>query len=132
MTAVRVEAMPDDSLPHHGPGMVYYEGTAGDFFLSEFTVLSKGQPVKVSGAGQSTGSSAKLAIDGKPETAWALNGGGQNMSRACLTGALVGAEVGLSRLPKRFIDGLSDRQEILALADTIAVRAGSGSPTPPT
>ena len=36
----------------------------------------------------------------------AINGGGQNMSRAMLTGALVGAQVGLSGIPQRFIDGL--------------------------
>lgn len=35
----------------------------------------------------------------------AINGGGQNMSRACLAGALVGAQAGLSGIP-RVIDGL--------------------------
>ena len=37
----------------------------------------------------------------------AVNGGGQNMSRAMLAGALVGAQVGVSGIPQRFIDGLS-------------------------
>ena len=37
----------------------------------------------------------------------AVNGGGQNMSRAMLTGALVGAQTGISGIPGRFIDGLS-------------------------
>lgn len=46
----------------------------------------------------------------------ALNGGGQNMSRAMLTGALAGAQVGLSHIPGRFIDGLSNREEIVDLA----------------
>ena len=50
----------------------------------------------------------------------AINGGGQNMSRACLTGALVGAQVGLSGIPGRFIDGLADGQEIFALAQKVA------------
>ena len=36
ITAVRLEALPDDRLPAHGPGMTYYEGTKGDFFLGEF------------------------------------------------------------------------------------------------
>lgn len=49
----------------------------------------------------------------------AVNGGGQNMSRACLTGALVGAQVGLSGIPSRFIDGLTDGEEIVALAKQI-------------
>ncbi|GAA5483619.1 ADP-ribosylglycohydrolase family protein [Haloferula sargassicola] len=51
----------------------------------------------------------------------AINGGGQNMSRACLTGALVGAQTGLSGIPRRFIDGLKDgaslEQGCLRLAD---------------
>ena len=53
----------------------------------------------------------------------AINGGGQNMSRACLTGALVGAQVGLSKIPRRFIDNLRDGKEIVALAETVAQAA---------
>jgi ADP-ribosylglycohydrolase len=50
----------------------------------------------------------------------AINGGGQNMSRACLTGALVGAQTGLGGIPQRFIDGLHDAKEIVALAQRVA------------
>lgn len=50
----------------------------------------------------------------------AINGGGQNMSRACLTGALVGAQVGLSGIPTRFVEGLADGKEIVALAQKVA------------
>ena len=50
----------------------------------------------------------------------AINGGGQNMSRACLTGALVGAQGGLSAIPRRFISGLADGEEIVALAQKVA------------
>lgn len=50
----------------------------------------------------------------------ALNGGGQNQSRAILTGALVGAQVGLSGIPRRFIDGLEKADELLALASSLA------------
>jgi ADP-ribosylglycohydrolase len=50
----------------------------------------------------------------------AINGGGQNMSRACLTGALMGAQVGLRGIPARFTDGLADGQEIIALAQKVA------------
>lgn len=49
----------------------------------------------------------------------AVNGGGQNMSRAMLTGALVGAQVGLSGIPERFLDGLSDGPEILNLTEQL-------------
>jgi ADP-ribosylglycohydrolase len=46
----------------------------------------------------------------------ALNGGGQNQSRAMLTGALVGAQVGLSGIPQRLLDGLENSAELIALA----------------
>jgi len=46
----------------------------------------------------------------------AVNGGGQNMSRAMLTGALAGAQVGLSGIPQRYIDGLTEGREIVDLA----------------
>ena len=34
ITAIRLEALPDDRLPKNGPGMTYYEGPFGDFFLT--------------------------------------------------------------------------------------------------
>lgn len=43
----------------------------------------------------------------------AINGGGQNMSRAMLTGALVNAKAGLSGISARFLPGLSDRDDSL-------------------
>ena len=49
---------------------------------------------------------ARFRDDFESAVLHALNGGGQNMSRACLTGALVGAQVGLSGIPERFINGL--------------------------
>ena len=49
----------------------------------------------------------------------AINGGGQNQIRAMLTGALIGAQVGLSKIPKRFIDGLNERDELLKLAEQL-------------
>ncbi|WP_375056795.1 ADP-ribosylglycohydrolase family protein [Zobellella sp. DQSA1] len=50
----------------------------------------------------------------------AINGGGQNQARAMLTGTLVGAQVGLSGIPQRFIDGLADASELLTLARQLA------------
>src|SRR5262249_41571988 len=46
VTALRLEVLPDERLPKHGPGRVYYEGAFGDFFLSEFTLGADGRPVK--------------------------------------------------------------------------------------
>lgn len=54
----------------------------------------------------------------------AINGGGQNMARAMLTGALVGAQVGLEGIPQRFIDGLEGgATELLTLAQKLASQA---------
>ncbi len=49
----------------------------------------------------------------------ALNGGGQNQVRAMLTGALIGAAVGYSGIPKRFVDGLIERDVLLEIADNL-------------
>ncbi|MBN1314553.1 MAG: ADP-ribosylglycohydrolase family protein [Anaerolineales bacterium] len=56
----------------------------------------------------------------------AINGGGNNMARAALTGALSGAQVGLSGIPKRFITGLTGHERLLELAGRVAEAAGSG------
>ena len=43
ITALRLEALPDASLPKHGPGRIFYEGPFGDFQLSEFTATVDGE-----------------------------------------------------------------------------------------
>ena len=50
----------------------------------------------------------------------AVNGGGQNQARAMLTSALVGAQVGLAAIPRRFIDGLEEGERLLGLAKALA------------
>jgi ADP-ribosylglycohydrolase len=62
---------------------------------------------------------ARFRDDFESAVLHAINGGGQNMSRACLTGALVGAQVGLSRIPQRFVDGLENHTELVSLAQTL-------------
>jgi ADP-ribosylglycohydrolase len=49
----------------------------------------------------------------------ALNGGGNNMARAALTGALSGAQVGLSGIPEYLIEGLRDHERLIAMAKSI-------------
>ena len=66
---------------------------------------------------------ARFAGDFESAVLHALNGGGQNMSRACLTGALAGAQCGLSGIPERFISGLRDGASLVALAQQAAARA---------
>jgi len=55
----------------------------------------------------------------------ALNGGGNNQARSILTGALTGAQTGLSGIPRRFIDGLEEAAELLKLAMGLASKVGS-------
>ena len=83
ITAVRLEVLPDDRLPGHGPGMAYYEGPKGDFFLGEIQLAADGQPVKFARASQTFAGnamggnnpvSAALAIDGDAQTGWSTNG----------------------------------------------------------
>lgn len=52
----------------------------------------------------------------------AVNGGGQNQARAMLAGALVGAQVGLSRIPQRFLDGLAESAPLCRLAVELAAQ----------
>jgi ADP-ribosylglycohydrolase len=52
----------------------------------------------------------------------AINGGGQNQSRAMLTGALVGAQVGLIGIPQRLLDGLDRTDELQRLAHALAAK----------
>jgi Protein of unknown function (DUF1549)/Protein of unknown function (DUF1553)/Planctomycete cytochrome C len=77
ITAIRLEAIPDERLPHGGPGRIYYEGPFGDFFLSELSLTAGGKPVPVKEA-TASGQNAKAAataIDGDPQTGWSINGG---------------------------------------------------------
>ena len=53
----------------------------------------------------------------------AVNAGGQNQARAMLTGALCGAIGGLGAIPPRFITGLQNGEEYLALAEALARQA---------
>jgi hypothetical protein len=78
VTALRLEVLPDERLPRRGPGRVFYEGPAGDFFLSELTVQVGSVPLKLQGATQTFaagGKGAAAAIDGDPQTGWSIDGG---------------------------------------------------------
>ncbi len=81
--AIRLEVLPDPSLPAHGPGMCWYEGPKGDFFLSELEISIAGQRVPVASATDSYGgtaafsggkSTASLALDGDMSSGWSTNG----------------------------------------------------------
>ncbi|MEZ5304212.1 MAG: DUF1549 and DUF1553 domain-containing protein [Verrucomicrobiales bacterium] len=80
--ALRLEAMPDKRLPAHGPGMTFYEGRKGDFFLGEFEVIADGKPVKIASAAHTYANNqfgnnpatAELAADGDFQTGWSTAG----------------------------------------------------------
>ncbi len=81
-TAIRLEALPHESLPAGGPGMAYYEGRRGDFFLSELRILHDGEPVKLRDPSASFGkisigsgsADAANVIDGEGSTGWSTSG----------------------------------------------------------
>jgi hypothetical protein len=84
IAAVRLEVLPDDRLPGHGPGLTHYEGDKGDFFLGEFQMSADGQPIAFERATHSFAAnqygdgknpvSAQLAIDGDLQTGWSVHG----------------------------------------------------------
>ncbi|MBI2823393.1 MAG: PSD1 domain-containing protein [Planctomycetia bacterium] len=78
IAALRLEVLPDDSLPKRGPGRIAYEGPFGDFFLSELAVRAGGERVALKDASHSRAGgedAAARAIDGDPQTGWMLGGG---------------------------------------------------------
>jgi hypothetical protein len=81
--ALRLEVLPDPSLPAHGPGLCWYEGPDGDFFLSEFELRGGGVRVPIAKATESfagttaygtTAGRAADAIDGDMSSGWSING----------------------------------------------------------
>ncbi len=64
--------------------------------------------------------SARFHNDFESAVLHATNGGGQNQVRAILTGALTGAQVGLSGIPHRFLDGLENVDNLRKMATELA------------
>jgi len=83
VTAIRLEALPDPRLPNYGPGMTNYEGTIGDFFLTEFELYVDDQRIELAKAVHSYAknrygnqdTSAQLMIDGDIQTGWSVHNG---------------------------------------------------------
>ena len=63
---------------------------------------------------------ARFPNDFESAVLHAINGGGQNQARAILTGALAGAQTGLSGIPQRFLDGLENSAHLVSLATRMA------------
>ena len=78
ITALRLEVLPDESLPNGGPGRVYYEGAPGDFGLSELSTSADGVALHFAKALESFANGknhAANAIDGRTDTIWSIDGG---------------------------------------------------------
>jgi hypothetical protein len=78
ITALRLEALPDERLPAGGPGAAYYEGRSGDFFLSEVTLSLNDKPLEIEAATRDFGriyigkgdAPAQAVFDGKGSSGW--------------------------------------------------------------
>jgi mono/diheme cytochrome c family protein len=81
--SIRLEALPDVSLPGGGPGTTFYEGTKGDFFLNEFELWQAGKQFSLENATETYSSNrfganavtAQMSIDKDLQTGWAVHGG---------------------------------------------------------
>ncbi|MHC5537495.1 PSD1 and planctomycete cytochrome C domain-containing protein [Singulisphaera rosea] len=70
-TAIRLEVLPDDSLPGHGPG----RAANGNFVLNELQVSANGAPLplrKPSATHSQAGYDVVGSRDGQPNTGWAI------------------------------------------------------------
>lgn len=82
ITAIRIEAMSHPSLPAQGPGLAFYEGRRGDFFLSELEMAFGDKPI-VLGIGTTSVPGSKPGngktfpgnvLDGDGSTGWSIPG----------------------------------------------------------
>lgn len=76
VTALRLEVLPDPSLPDDGPGRAPLF-SVGDFLLTDFTAMRGGQAQRFVTASEDyagPGTSAAKAIDGEPDTGWGVKG----------------------------------------------------------
>ena len=81
-SALRLEVLPDPSLPAGGPGLAFYEGRRGDFFLSEMGIKFKGKAIDLVQPSHSFGeisvgsgsADAQNVIDGEGSTGWSTSG----------------------------------------------------------
>jgi hypothetical protein len=67
---------------------------------------------------------ARFPHDFESAVLYAINSGGENQARAVLVGALVGAQVGLSGIPRRFLDGLDEGETLQQYAMKLASKVG--------
>jgi hypothetical protein len=129
ITAIRLEALPDERLPSGGPGRVYYEGAFGDFFLSEIRLTADGKLIPFKDATASNPNaraSAGVAFDGDPQTGWSINGGQGRENSAVFRVAAPIASTGsvtVEMVFERYYAAALGRFRISATADDKPVEA---------
>ena len=85
ITAFRLEVLPDDSLPHRGPGRAPENG---NFVLSGITLQDYGKNIvlqAVEATFAQNGFGAEGVFDANPETGWAIQGGAGNAQTLIFT-----------------------------------------------
>ena len=73
LTALRLEALPHPSLPDQGPGMAFYEGPRGDFFIGDLSI-SQGEKVWKIASSSATAGNAALLTDENLQSGWGGSG----------------------------------------------------------
>jgi hypothetical protein len=133
-TALRLEVMPDPSLPRGGPGRQYYEFPAGDFGLTELRASADGADLAFARAVHSfaaKGSGADKAIDGKKDTFWAIDGGQGRYHTAVFTLAApltTAGELRLDLLCERYASCGIGRCRVSATSDPPPAQASALDP----
>ncbi len=83
VSAIRLQVLPDKRLPQGGPGLTYYEGKHGDFYLTEIEATSSdGKAIPWISASSTyagnafggKGIGAEMSIDGDVQSGWSIAG----------------------------------------------------------
>ena len=92
ITAIRIEALAHPSLPSNGPGLAFYEGRRGDFFLSEIRITTEQGSVELDIGSTSVPNAKKgngktfpgNVLDENGSTGWSIPGGSGQSHRLVL------------------------------------------------
>lgn len=145
ITAIRIEAIPDERLPGRGPGTAFYEGRTGDFYLSEVDAHLGDNKIEFSDSSISLGRLAvtkdqprsRAVFDGEGSSGWSTTNQEGKRSEIVLnlTGPMdpKGADLQLKMLFERHYVAALGRFRISVTTDEGSVKANlSGAPSPHT
>ncbi|HUS35611.1 MAG TPA: DUF1549 and DUF1553 domain-containing protein, partial [Verrucomicrobiae bacterium] len=127
--AIRIEALPDLRLPGNGPGRVFYEGSPGDFFLSNLKAKAGEKALKFKGASQSFaagGNTADKAIDEDLQSGWSCNGGQGKAHNAVFNfgEAFAGGDLKIEMTMERYYASALGKFRVWATTSENAVASG--------